>query len=300
MLSPYTKTVVCEGPRDYRADLNGQPIGWFVTAQQARTELDRVAFEDANRDGLLLAGAQAASDLDTDPALAAFGIDAGPQPDAPVTRQALRAAFVVFCRQFDGNTTVLDRAERALEIDPTSITIGDDGSIAVQGSGTKPYAVTGAGCTCKDFYVRDGASGGMCKHAIRREMIRLAQALTARGLVDSFDLASAYVCIPAPDLVKLGRALSKANAALAAAPESEVAILAANRLVLIQHDGMTVARLIGDDGGGVAHVRLDAAQIARAMAAVIAARTEPQRPNVQIFIDDEAVQLIAQRTIFTS
>src|SRR5207247_218372 len=115
------------------------------------------------------------ADRDADP-LAPFGVPGGPHPSILVTDDALDRAFEVLTGFYERSPAITSRAERALEVakDHTRFTIRADGSVTIQGS--RRYHVTDDGCTCKDFFVRDGVHAGMCKHVIARELWRLAQA----------------------------------------------------------------------------------------------------------------------------
>jgi hypothetical protein len=289
--SPYRKELVHRGPHDIEAWLDGQFVAGFCTPAQAIAELDRVAYEDAIRHG-----ARPASD---DARLTPFGVMGGPLSDTPISRAALRAAFVRFCRAYDGNDAVLSRAERALQIEPEQVTIHEAGDITIRGS-SGTYRVTATECRCKDFWVRDSAHAGMCKHMIRRELLRLAQELTRAGLVESVDLTEAYTAIAPDDLGRLKAALDRALRLAAAGEPADTTVIIVNRLLLLQQGSATIARLTGVDGDGVSHARLTLASIHDARTALKHSMARDPRPAVQVFLTAGDVMLLERAVVFSS
>ena len=288
---PYRKELIHLGPHEIDARLNGQYIGSWPTRPQALTELDRVAYEDARHDRSI--------DALLTTRLIPFGVPDGPRPEIACTTVALRAAFVAFCRHFDRNPSVLDRAERALQIDPATITMRPDGTIIVAGaSGT--HTVSEHACTCKDFFARETAHGGMCKHMIRRELIRLAQELLLSDQVTTIDLTTAYTTIGPANLNRLKLAVSRAQRAHAANSDTDVSLIVANRLLLLWLNGTAITRLTGLDGDGVSHIRLTPDHLAQAHAALSAALRRPTPPTIKVFLDNGDLVVLEETVIFTA
>jgi hypothetical protein len=244
----FKKAIVPCGPHDYDAFLDDNYIGSFHTPSQAQAELDRVAYEQARHTpGVLLgAGEPLEADLVADP-LAPFGVLGGPDPTLPVTDDALDRAFELLTSFYEQSPAITSRAERALVVakDQTRFTIREDGSVTVQGS--RRYQVTDEGCTCKDFFVRDGVHAGMCKHIIARELWRLAQATQVAMSEPTHEPPTAWAFCTLPSTV-LGRALRKV---LRSAVDAEtITVRVTNRSLTLQVDGTRIVQLAGDDGCG--------------------------------------------------
>jgi hypothetical protein len=244
---PFKKVVVPCGPHDYDAFLDDNYIGSFRTPTQAQAELDRVAYEQAHRTPLKGDFEPCDADPAPDP-LAPFGVAGGPQPNVPVTDDALDRAFEVLISFYERSPAVTSRAERALEIakDRTRCTVRTDGSVTIQGS--RRYQVTDAGCTCKDFFVHDSIHAGMCKHTIARELWRLAQAMHAADGVVLTATSSRWAFCTLSSLA-LGRALKKV---LKLADQAQaITFHVTNRTLTVNLDRARIAQLTGDDGCGV-------------------------------------------------
>jgi hypothetical protein len=159
--------------------LDQRLIGSFPSVEQAQAELDRVAYEHALHEQL------------ADP-LTPCGALGGPSPHVDVSDADLDAAHADFCAFFATNPKVLERADRALDIAKhrERLTIREDGSVTIHG--TKRYQVNDQGCTCRDFFARQGTHAGMCKHTIARELHRLAQAKLASSAQPTTDQDQEY------------------------------------------------------------------------------------------------------------
>lgn len=207
---PFKKVVVPCGPHDYDAFLDDRYIGSFATPSQAHAELDRVAYEQARHTPGALPGAGELCEVDqgANPCTP-FGVAGGPRAEIAMTDAALDRAFELLVRFYEHSPAIVRRAERALAIakDRACCTIRADGSVTIQG--TRRYQVTDNGCTCKDFFVRDGVHAGMCKHVIARELWRLAQAnqLAPNGSSADAPLPWAFCLLSS---VALERALKQA------------------------------------------------------------------------------------------
>jgi hypothetical protein len=246
--APFKKTIVPCGPHDYDAFLDDNYIGSFHTPSQAQAELDRVAYEQARHTPGVLPGVGELmeADLAADP-LAPFGVLGGPDPTLPVTDDALDRAFEIVTSFYEQSPAITSRAERALEVakDRTRFTVRSDGSVMVQGS--RRYQVTDDGCTCKDFFVRDGVHAGMCKHIIARELWRLAQATQVAMSEPTHDQPTAWAFCSLPSTT-LGRALKKV---LRLAVDAQtISVRVTNRTLTLHVDGTRIVQLVGDDGCG--------------------------------------------------
>lgn len=164
------RIVFARDTRDYDAFLGEHYIGSFPTAMQAQVELDRLACDQA-ADGV------------ADPR-DAFALGALPTT-LDVTDTAMQSAYVRLTAAFACSPKVQERAERALAISlarAETMQIVSANEVTVRGSGTKPYRVQmeplGTTCTCRDFHVanRHAVHGGMCKHIIAVELVRMAAA----------------------------------------------------------------------------------------------------------------------------
>src|SRR5262245_59861431 len=276
---PFNKVVVPCGPHDYDAFLDDNYIGSFHTPAQAQAELDRVAYEQARH--------------------TPFGIPGGPEPTLPPTDDALDRAFELLTSFYEGSPAITSRAERALEVakDRTRFTVRTDGSVTVQGS--RRYQVTDAGCTCKDFFVRDGVHAGMCKHIIARELWRLAQAtqLVTSEPPNEQPTAWAFCTVSS---TSLGRALKKVLRSAAEAKTITVRVI--NRLLTLQVDATRIAQLAGDDGCGARALTLSVG----AFTILCAEYTSFLRPfgresiPMQVLIDHESatVALLADGFVY--
>ena len=246
--SPFSKVVVPCGPQDYDAFLDDRYIGSFRTAAQAQAELDRVAYEVARRTPGALGNTPDSSETTTaaDP-LAPFGTFGGPHPDIHVTDMELDRAFEMLASFYEHSPAITSRAERALEVakDRTRFTVRADGSVTVQGS--RRYQVTDEGCTCKDFFVRDGVHAGMCKHIIARELWRLAQATQVVTSEPAHEPPAAWAFCTLPSAT-LGRTLKKV---LRLAVDAQIiTVRVTNRTLTLHVDGTRIVQLAGDDGCG--------------------------------------------------
>jgi hypothetical protein len=268
---PFKKVVVPCSPHDYDAFLDDNYIGSFQTPSQAQAELDRVAYEQARH--------------------TPFGIPGGPEPTLPPTNDALDRAFELLTSFYEGSPAITSRAERALEVakDRTRFTVREDGSVTVQGS--RRYQVTDAGCTCKDFFVRDGVHAGMCKHIIARELWRLAQATQVATSEPANDPPSAWAFCTVSSTT-LGRALKKA---LRSAGEAEtITVRVTNRSLTLYVDGTPIARLAGDDGCGARALALSR----ETFVALCAEYTAFLRPfgresiSMQVLIDHQSATVV--------
>ncbi len=177
-----------------------------------------------------------------------FGVAGGPCSDFPVTDDALDRAFELLVSFYEHSPAIISRAERALAVakDRTHCAIHADGGMTIQGS--RRYQVTDDGCTCKDFFVRDGLHAGMCKHSIARELWRLAQAtqIALGALPAEPPTLWAFCMVPG---VALGRALK--NVLRHAVDAQAITVQVTNRVLSISVDGTPIAQLAGDDGCGV-------------------------------------------------
>jgi hypothetical protein len=225
--SPFKKVVVPCGPHDYDAFLDDNYIGSFQTPSQAQAELDRVAYEQARH--------------------TPFGMPGGPESTFLPTDDALDRAFELLTGFYDGSPAIISRAERALEVakDRTRFTVRTDGSVTIQGS--RRYQVTDEGCTCKDFFVRDGVHAGMCKHIIARELWRLAQATQVATSEPANDSPTAWAFCTVSSTT-LGRALKKVLRSVVDA--QAITVRVTNRSLTMHTDGTRIAQLAGDDGCG--------------------------------------------------
>jgi hypothetical protein len=267
LFPPFKKVVLPCGPHDYDAFLDDNYIGSFQTPSQAQAELDRVAYEQAGH--------------------TPFGIPGGPEPTLPPTDDALDRAFELLTGFYEGSPAITSRAERALEVakDRTRFTVRTDGSVTVQGN--RRYQVTDDGCTCKDFFVRDGVHAGMCKHIIARELWRLAQATQVATSETANDSPTAWAFCTVSSST-LGRALKKV---LRSAAEAEtITVRVTNRTLTLQVDGTRIAQLAGDDGCGARALALSR----ETFVALCAAYTAFLRPfgresiPMQVLIDHES------------
>jgi hypothetical protein len=120
-LLPYRKEIIPAGPGDYDGAINGTYIGSFPTADKAREELDAVAYKDARRGGLLASMPFDAQVEDTaleaaNPLLP-FGVPGGPSPDLTgLTPADLHRAAERLADYYERYPVAVERVLSALDI----------------------------------------------------------------------------------------------------------------------------------------------------------------------------------------
>lgn len=222
------------GRTEYDARLNGVYIGTFPTRQHAERELDAVAYEDARRSPPL-DDAAATERVDLLPPanpLVPFGVPGGPTPQEmeSLTPADIGRAAEELADFYERHPAVVKRIISAHDYalaaltdhqraeDAQVVRVRDNGDIAVRGS--KVYWVSDNGCTCPDYrhlvygqkYAGSGAESGLCKHALCREILRLAQARRAVGNATNGN-PTAFAALPAAALARALTAATKGEIA---------------------------------------------------------------------------------------
>lgn len=205
------------------------------TKDEVAHELEKVAYEDAKHTGRHMRVVEAEMEMDTievatgNP-LIPFGVNRGPNPDLSTVQPSdIARAATALIDHYDDKQAVVSRAlsgydlalyaleDQFLPLEARRVHVREDDTMKVTGS--KIYSVSADGCTCKDFtllvygkkYAGSGAEGGMCKHCLAREILRLAQA--RQGAVTTEGNKTAYTSLQCGQLVRALKAMLKDNPA---------------------------------------------------------------------------------------
>jgi hypothetical protein len=196
--------------------LNSAYVGTFPTEARAWQEAQAVATTEVR-----------ALEIPAANPLIPFGVDAGPAVDlSHLTPADVARATEAVIDFYEASQATSERTIRAYElalmalaeqhraVEERTVRVRENGDLTIRGS--KPYWISGHGCTCRDFgslvygkkYAGSGAEGGMCKHVLCRELLRLAQARQGVFNPDQGN-KTAYAELGAGQLVRSLKALLK-------------------------------------------------------------------------------------------
>jgi hypothetical protein len=311
MMPVYRKEIIPVGPRDYDAILNDAYIGSFPSPDLAQAELDRVAYEDARRGGLLADQpftSPSTEEIDLAPAnpLVPFGVPGGPTPDLSglTTADLCRAAERV-ADYYERFPLVVRRVLSALDIailgledhqagkEPANCKwyIADDGTLfAHKSQGGGRYLVNDDMCGCQSYwlsvkgtkYAGQGVSDGKCKHTLAREILRLSQAYRGTWSAEGGNQV-ANLRVAARPLARALKATAKA------APQLTVGVMFF-RLRIVAGNVIKVLDT-ETDGWGVCAIPISAEDATRLATELWQASKAQPDAAVNLFLDEGAGEI---------